>query len=220
MKRSFILFFVLLMFFLCISFASAESEGVFSLCEGKLVYLLENGEIAKNTTVDNFCFDENGFYTSGDDMVDTYVREVLENNTDDSMSQEERLRAVYKYVVNNCSYRIGNIHEVGEDGWQIDEAKYMIEKNNRGNCYAFAAIFRELARAVGYPAEAYSGEIKGMETNRTPHGWVEIEIDGEVYFFDTEIEQIHLYDDPCDMYMMPLDSPDTLRWGYNRDPEK
>ena len=195
--------------------AFAEEKEGFSVEDGKLVYILEDGSKAKNKTIGSFRFGKDAFYTSGNKDLDAFVTSVVEDYTDDSMTQQDRLAAMYNYMLTECSYRMGNIYETGEEGWEIDEALKMIELGNRGNCYSFAALFRELARAVGYPAEAYSGTVKGSEYEheKTPHGWVEIEIDGEVFLFDPEMG----YMQQMTLYMMPQDSPSTLRWGYNRD---
>lgn len=199
-------------------FAFAEKEG-FSVENGKLVYILENGKKAKNKTIGSFRFGKDTYYTSGNEDLDAFVASVVEEYTDETMTREERLAALYDYMLMKCSYRMGNIYETGDEGWEIDEALRMIELGNRGNCYSFAALFREFARAIGYPAEAYSGTVKSSEYghDKTPHGWVEIEIDGEVFLFDPEMG----YMQQMTLFMMPQDSPSTLRWGYNRViPEK
>ena len=81
-----------------------------------------------------------------------------------------------------------------------------------GNCYCYAATFGELARAIGYDAQVCSGTV-GM--NRAKHGWVEIEIDGVNYIFDSELEMAGLKKNVYrDMYMM---SPKVARtWNYKR----
>ena len=198
--------------------AQAEALEGFSEQNGRLIYLDKDGNPVKNDTIGTFQFDSEGYYTSGDEELDEYVSEVVSDCVSSDMSQEEQLKAVYNYMILNCSYRMGNIYETGAEGWQIDEAKSLIEKKNRGNCYAYAAMFRELARAVGYPAEAYSGTIAGSDVKNTPHGWVEIVIEDETYVFDPEMQSVQLlqYNNSIDMYMMKANSPETDRWDYSR----
>ena len=57
-----------------------------------------------------------------------------------------------------------------------------------GNCYCYAAAFWAAARQLGYDALCVSGTI-GSE--RSPHGWVTISIDGTHYVFDVEIEMAY-----------------------------
>ena len=93
------------------------------------------------------------------------------------------------------------MYAFGAEGWAVKEARRMLEYGS-GNCYCFAALFYELARFVGYDAKLYSGRAYGEQyeyrtydtdlvyapIGYTPHGWVEIEFDGEPYIFDTEYE--------------------------------
>ena len=63
----------------------------------------------------------------------------------------------------------------------------------KGDCYNFAAVFCLLARKLGYLASPIVGEC-GYSWNWYPiaHGWVEIEMDGETYLFDPQIENYNL----------------------------
>ena len=120
-------------------------------------------------------------------------------------------------------------------GWEAAEALSMLEEGH-GNCYSFAALYCELARAIGYDAHAYAGAVVGTEKNlelsysyvdvhgepmvlpqgHSPHGWVEIEIDGTTYVFDTEIEMSYLRRGKGyqNMYMMTYAA--AARWSYVR----
>ena len=79
-----------------------------------------------------------------------------------------------------------------------------------GNCYGYAAAFCQLARAIGYDAHAFSGY---MGADYDPHGWVEIEIDGENYYFDPQLEMScrmrHEYDS---LFMVSEQS--AHKWSY------
>lgn len=154
-------------------------------------------------------------YSSGNPELDAAIAQIIGEYTDPSMSQEERLSALYDFMLLHCSYHQGNIYAVGETGWQVSEALSMVKNGFRGNCYGFAALFGELASAVGYPAEAFSGTIKGdsQEHDTTPHGWVEIEIDGKVCIFDPEMA----YMQGLDLYMIPADGDRAERYEYNHD---
>ena len=198
------------------SVSGEEISGHFDTVDGRLVYHTENGELLKNDSIGTFRFDAEGYYTTGDEEIDGAVAKIVAENTEESMTQEEKLSALYyDFMLLQCSYRMGDLHEKGEEGWQLDAVKTMISKNFRGNCYSYAALFRELARAVGYPAEAYSGTVRGETESTTPHGWVEIEINGELYLFDSEMQ----FFNGVDMYCMPAESESTIRWGYDRTPE-
>ena len=146
-----------------------------------------------------------------DEELDEQIQQVIAENTDDSMTQEEKLKVLYDYTVNSFSYLRRNYYAIGETGWQNQEA-YTMLSTGMGNCYCYAATFGELARAIGYDAQAYSGTVG---SNRAKHSWVEIEIDGVNYTFDSELEMAgrkkYVY---RDMYMM---TPEQARiWNYKR----
>ncbi len=145
----------------------------------------------------------------------------MEEQTEESMTKEEKLHALYFYVCSGAfHYLPRNHYELGETGWENAEAKTMLTERS-GNCYNFAATFCLLARCVGYDAEVYSGTIYGqpeewstLPSNR-PHGWVEIPIDGVEYLFDPDMQytQAGWYKDDT-FYMQG----DGLRnqYGYTR----
>ncbi len=182
-----------------------REEGLFFLGQ-ELHAIDESGNPVISGSYAGLDFDEAGIVTSGDAELDELVRDYLDGLVDPSaMSGEEMLDEVFYSVVVNLRYRKGNYYSPGEPaGWEIAEAKSAL-RNRAGNCYSFAASFCVLARALGYPAQAYTGsvrtetaalpytytDIRGntveLPPNRCPHGWVEIEMDGETLFFDPEM---------------------------------
>jgi hypothetical protein len=168
----------------------------------RLHYIDENGVPAVNSNVGGLDYNRNGEVTTGDAWLDRELWAILEENIDPQiMDREQMLRIVYDYVVDNFTYRYGSMYAFGAEGWAVREARRMLEYGS-GNCYCFAALFYELARFVGYDAKLYSGRAYGEQyeyrtydtdlvyapIGYTPHGWVEIEFDGEPYIFDTEYE--------------------------------
>ncbi len=134
---------------------------------------------------EGFAFDEDGVITSGDAELDRLVREKLPELIDpEEMSGEEMLQAVYDYVTYKLAYLGGKTLPVGETGWEIEAARKMLS-SGKGNCYNFAAAFWAMSRAIGYDTVCYSGLV---DTQRHPHGWAEITIDGTTYIFDPTME--------------------------------
>ncbi len=168
----------------------------------KLHYVDEDGNPVANAALGGLTFNQNGEITTGDSDLDRMLWEVMEDLINpEEMKPEEMLRAVYDYVVENYRYRIGGVYARGAEGWAAKEALRML-RNHSGNCYCFAALFYELARFVGYDANIYAGLVYGEQQvyaaedgsrvyapqAYTPHGWVEITIDGIDYIFDAEFE--------------------------------
>ena len=168
----------------------------------RLHCIAENGSPVVGDSHGGLTFNLNGEITTGDAQLDARLWEILEATIDpENMTQEEMLRAVYDYVVQNFTYIYGHMYAFGAGGWAEKEAWRMLTDHG-GNCYCYAALFCELARFVGYDAVLYSGRVSGEQYDfrdydgnvvyageqSTPHAWVEIEIDGELYLFDTEYE--------------------------------
>lgn len=135
-------------------------------------------------------FGPDGRYTSGNAQLDGYVKQVLAQCTNDSMSQEQRLRAAYLYVRDHGRYLARSHRPRGSVDWAMEEALFFFE-NNRGNCYGFAGAFLYLARQLGYEAYPVSG---GVGYDNKDHAWVIIPwADGQTYLFDVELEYAYRY---------------------------
>lgn len=177
---------------------------------GDLMYVSpETGWYVTDTTVDGFQFDSTGRYTSGNTELDGYVKAVLAQITTPEMSREQMLRAAYDYTRDSFTYLRRNYYEIGDTGWEMDEALVMFQ-TGYGNCYCYTAVFYYLSRQLGYDSTAISGVVG---TDRDPHGWVEIDFNGVTHIFDTELEMAYrkkgVYS--YDFYMMPYS---RIPWAY------
>lgn len=194
-----------------------QAEGLFTITSelyGTRMYCIgADGYLVKDGRWGNFLFDENGVYTSGMPELDELVQAVLAEITTEDMEPMEKLRAAYDYTVSSFTYLRRNYYDFRATGWGEQEA-YTMLSTGYGNCYCYAATFYELARALGYDAILISGYIG---TSRAPHGWVEFELDGEMYVCDPEIEMTYHRDRPYyvpDMFMMPYSMASA--WSYVR----
>ena len=148
-----------------------------------------------------------GRYHTGDEELDELLYAVVDEYTDESMTDEERLHAVFRYVATSFGYLRRNYYDPGDHSWLNKEAKTMLTERC-GNCYNFAATFCLLARCVGFDAKEYSGTIYGQaqpgETRPPdrPHGWVEIEIDGASCIFDPDMQATVAYWNKDDSFYM------------------
>lgn len=192
--------------------AGPQAPSGFYLAGTELYYVTSNGYVLKDFSVNGFDFDENGRYTCGMPELDELVQQVLSEIITEDMDALERLETAYYYTVKNFSYLKGQIHEKGDISWYNDAALFMLE-NGCGNCYGFAATFCHLAKAMGFDAVVYSGTIASAAS---PHGWVEIDIDGETYIFDPEMEMAYAVNrgQKIDMYMMTY--AEAAMWSYSR----
>ena len=157
----------------------------FHWTDGYLYYAREDGYFLKNAWLGTLYFTAGGRYTSGSRELDGYVAAAIRDNTDETMTREEKLRAMYEYVRDSFTYLKRHYYRVGDLGWAVEEAVTMYS-TGKGNCYCYAAAFWAAARGLGFDAKAVSGTYGGND--RSPHGWVEIMTDGRRLTYDVEIE--------------------------------
>lgn len=198
---------------------SAPYKPGFVNIDGWLFYVQENGHFLKDGDVGELHFGSNYRYTSGDEVLDGYVAKLIDGFIKENPEKDRfaLLRVAYDHcVTGGYQYLRRNIYKKGHTGWEIEDAKVMFE-SSRGNCYNFAAAFWALARGLGYEAYALAGNCtKSVQ----PHGWVQIEFDGEDYFFDPEWHYDYIHDkrEVKDMFMISLEAADW--WYYDWTPIK
>ena len=151
------------------------------------LYLARGGQYVVSQTVGAFTFDAEGRYTTGNASLDSRLAAVVRAQTNDSMTRDQKLKALYDYVSRNFTYiKRGHVAK-GQSGWEPAYADSFFA-DGRGNCFSFAAAFQQLARAVGVEARTVVGNLG---KNRQVHGWVEIDLDGTTYVFDPELEMVY-----------------------------
>ena len=168
------------------SVSAALAPGFYNT-NGNLYLVKDNGQFARNETVGAFSFDRYGRYTTGDAQLDQYIVSIIGSVTTPEMTQEQKLRALYNYVRDNYSYLKRPLISAGQTGWENGYALEMLQLG-KGNCYSFAATFYHLSKALGYDNNTVVGVVG---TRRSPHGWVEIRMNGGLYMFDTELEMAY-----------------------------
>lgn len=131
--------------------------------------------------------------------VDNKVGSIINSKTNSSMSNYDKLVAIYDYVKNTLSYEmsvldygtvsnlVSTYHYTSSDAIQVYNAYYSLE-TNAGVCDNYSAMFMVLARRLGFEAYVIGGEAPSQKGGRNGHAWVTIKIDGTYYFFDPQIE--------------------------------
>lgn len=174
----------------------------------------ESGCAVVNSSYRNIPFGADGTVTTGMPELDELVQDLLAEKVDpEIMTEEEMLKVLFEYCVTTFKYLRGNYYEVGETGWESEEA-YKILSTGKGNCYSFAAAYSVLTRALGFDSRSYSGTVDGQ---RHPHGWTEITIDGVPYIFDTELTFEYRYwvKESCNLFFQPYEN--VRGWNYVRE---
>lgn len=177
--------------------------------DGRLYWFI-NGEPIRSQSVSGLYFDENGCYTTGNAELDEKLNAIVEELTDDSMTRDQKLRVLFNYVRDNFKYLKRPLISKGQTGWEPEYALFFLN-NGKGNCYSFSAAYCLLCRELGLPAYTVVGSVLN-----SPHGWVEIVLDGSVYMFDTQLEWRYLHDWGKSGYDFFKMSPDSTPVQYTR----
>ncbi len=155
---------------------------------GVLRYYVNNISVT-NTEINGLSFGPDGIYTSGNAELDEYVTQLLHDTVPDDLSQVEKLRILYDWVMDNSKYgAVRFITQYDDSGWE-PEAALKLFRNGYGNCFSYAAGVCMLARAVGLEAHCVVGSCF-QATQWVDHSWTEITLDGVVYFCDPEMEGV------------------------------
>lgn len=173
------------------------ADGALHPLDGEAVYASQDGTLLTVCTLEEgYSFDEDGYYTTGNEALDESARAVIAECTTDDMTQLEKLRACYdyvrafKYLGRNAAFG-PEVNVIPND--RLLEFGEKIFTTGKGDCYNFTAAFCLLARQLGYSAEPIVGECAYYwNWGGIAHGWVEVQIDGETWLFDPQIENYNL----------------------------
>ena len=180
--------------------------------DGYLYYITEDGYYLKDGKVGTLYFGNNGRYTTGDLELDDLVAQTLQKIMKDhpDAKGEDLLYQIYVYCRDSFKYVTRGILESGATGWEVEWSKQML-KTQAGNCYSYNATFWALARGIGYDAYCYSGYTA---KDYQPHGWCQIDIDGETFIFDPQLGMRYLQNGKNhNMFKLPYAR--AVRWPYH-----
>ena len=131
--------------------------------------------MARNAVIEGIRIGDDGVA----DPVYTYAAKVLDQvgwNLKAAFDWSASLQ--YKNVSNNAS---------PGSAWF---ATYGFQ-SGRGDCYVMAATFYYMAKVMGYNAHQIDGYVPRIGGGKTPHSWVEIDMNGTTYVYDPDFTHEH-----------------------------
>lgn len=181
---------------------------------GRLFHVNEDKQFAHDTFIGSLELDHNGYYITGSTELDALLASAVKSVVNDSMTQQQKLRAVYDYAKNTFGYLGIGAADTSKSDWALTSATDML-KNHKGNCYSWAAAFTYLARQVGFDAQAIPGTGVSPKGSESVHAWTEITIDGTAYTVDPQIESVYAkrYNENYDLFMKKYGE---AVWGYKK----
>lgn len=123
-----------------------------------------------------------------------YAKAVYADLVTASMSDRQKLRAIYDFLLDEMSYRTDNSDDYNIDSNnKIDEyAKFAFE-NMVGNCFYYASMAAELIQEGGFEVTLIKGEgySQTEPDHFLLHYWLIVRVDGKLYHFDPLYEQLY-----------------------------
>lgn len=115
----------------------------------------------------------------------TVCATIVASQTNPSMTTEQKIRALFNYMVNATEYK--RTYETPVGNWG---AAYALEclTTGKGNCYRYAAAFAYLLKAAGIEPRIAYGQIHAARGGLTPHSWTEINVNGTWITCDCEMQ--------------------------------
>lgn len=114
------------------------------------------------------------------------VNEIIAAVTTADMTDVQKLRACYQYVMDSSKYKRNTATPSGD--WTGSYAMDILT-TGRGNCYRYACSVAYLAKGLGFESRVVTGTVHSLRGGQTPHGWAEICLeDGCWYIFDAVME--------------------------------
>lgn len=135
------------------------------------------------------------------EALEMYLEELMPEIVDDDMEPYDQLIACYDYIMDNTRYgshtaRLGTQVRDGVTCGQIYSSYGEVEgfgavalTANVGMCNAYASAFILMAREIGLNAYLVEGETRSAGGGYAYHKWAEVNIDGNVYIFDPQLDQ-------------------------------
>ena len=103
-----------------------------------------------------------------------------------SKTEDEKLQAIYDYVVKNISYDHKKASSV-QSGYLPSVEKTLESK--KGICYDYAALTGAMLRSVGIPSKLVMGYTSDVNSY---HAWNEVYIDGKWKIIDTTYDSAYV----------------------------
>ncbi|MGN0449487.1 MAG: transglutaminase domain-containing protein [Ruminococcus sp.] len=150
---------------------------------GKKYYFNSNGVIEKNGIVGSekegwYYADKNGVCCESEEirLAADYMMKYCKGNTLD-----EKMKSGFLYMAKNFPYKRSYDHPKGAS--DLAPLAADLFKNQKGNCFRYAAGFACVARIAGYRSRVVIGTTAG-----SPHGWTEVLVNGEWLICDPDAQ--------------------------------
>ena len=167
-------------------------------------YADEAGVLATDTVIEGYKLD-----AEGKCPTKYRIRELVAQHTEEAMTEQEKIDALYNWVLEGDmtyirSYEHVKADWVWADSWVDDMAADQLDKWG-GNCFRYGALMGMLIReATGLPVSVAIGDTMALAGGLTPHCWVQVCQEDSWYIYDVEMQKFTETPD-YNCYKIPAD---------------
>lgn len=145
--------------------------------------------ILNREVVDVEELDKVEMYLQANEKVDwresTAIINKAKELTNNVESDKEKVKTIYKYIVENVRYDNEKAIEVKAGYLPNLDSILMLEK---GICCDYASLFSGMLRSIGIPTKYITGDCEDIEVY---HAWNEVYLDGEWFTIDTTYDSTY-----------------------------
>ena len=131
-----------------------------------------------------------------DDKIDSIFGDILNSR----MSNAHKVKACYDYLATNINYAyisydyspVYGVNYASYNDREIVISAYSTLVKKYGNCYDYACTLAAVMQRIGYDAHVVHGLVGMSAGGYGNHYWVDTNINGRHYIFDTQVENNNL----------------------------
>lgn len=106
------------------------------------------------------------------------LKKHLKRIIDNDMSNYQKTKACYDYIINNTYYSYG--------GW--GNAIESVLENGYGTCTEYSYVYMAMMKYLGFDARTVDGSTAMAGGGYGYHMWVEVKLGDDIYVFDPQVE--------------------------------
>jgi hypothetical protein len=158
---------------------------------GNSVSLTRNVNVVKETTYYTMKSLNDPLNNKADAFVDAVIAEIITAE----MTQTEKLRAVYDWLLNEMVYQTDVSHDYAIDTYnKMDDYALLGFTKFKGHCFHYASMAALLIDTMDLEMTLVEGEgySSTAESHYVIHFWIMVKVDGHYVHFDPLYEYLYL----------------------------
>jgi hypothetical protein len=187
---------------------------------GNVVTIARNVNVVMESTYYTMMSLNNPSNNKADAFVDAVIAEIIK----DDMTQTEKMKAIYDWILNEMVYQTEVSHDYAIDTYnKLDDYALAGFTKLKGHCFHYAAIAALLLDTLNLEMTLIEGEgySYSAKTHFVSHFWILVKVDGLYAHFDPLYEYLFLrHDLHLDFFLVKDDQVynTTHRWDKSLYP--